>query len=287
MLTGRFIHRILPQLQTGSHYTVNRLANRLVSRHIDVDFPDWKHINNYEGWNGIDGLWIQNRHETSRSTYNPLNQEGQGLLEVERQFDGLITAWAENDTEGKARQLAYVSHVITDLCTPPHQHGRYVPAQNRRWYAFWMNDDWEESVLQKNSHDSHFKFEMSLLYKLLWKPLRKGRLHRRMVKRFFRNKERPRTLLQGYLRRLTLQIRNLNLFQEFMERGWTRRVDRSMRFIVLPNIVSTVATTWYLGAVEGEMKRLGLPNFARTSYYPLIGRKRRQTHRASGMQFLG
>ncbi len=279
MLTGKFIHRIFPHLQTGSHSTINRLANRLVRRHTDVDFPHWKHINKYEGWNGIDGLWLQNRHETSRSTYNPVNDQGLGLQEVEQQFDGLVNAWTSEDQELKARQLAYISHVITDVCTPPHQHGRKVEAQNPRWYSFWLKDDWEEVVLEKNSNDSHFKFEMSLLYRLLWKPLRKGRLNRNMVMRFQRRRDRSRTLLQGYLRKLSLQIRNLNLFQEFVERGWTKRVDRSMRSIVMPNIVSTVATTWYLGAMEGEMKRLGLSqlssSFPSARNYPLIGRKRR------------
>lgn len=279
MLTGKFIHRIFPRLQTGSHSTINRLANRLVRRHIDVDFPHWRHINKYEGWNGIDGLWLQNRHDTSRSTYNPVNDQGLGLQEVQQQFDGLVNAWTSEDQELKARQLAYISHVITDVCTPPHQHGKKAEDLQRRWYSFWLKDDWEESVLEKDTHDSHFKFEMSLLYRLIWKPLRKARLNRDMVARFQRRRERSRVLLQGYMKKLSLQIRNLNLFQEFVERGWTKRVDRSMRSIVMPNIVSTVATTWYLGAMEGEMKRLGLTqlpaNFSRTRNYPLIGRKRR------------
>lgn len=276
MLTGRFFHRMAPGLQTGTHYTINRLANELVQQRLSDFFPDWKAINDYEGLNGIDGLWLHNKHLPSRSVYNPITCKGKGLGEVELQFNRMIAACASSNSDAIARQAAYLSHVITDLCTPPHQHGRPTKRRMRRWYIYnKIDDDWQDDLADQALPDNHFKFEVTLFHRLIYAPLRVSRFNQRLVNRFYRTRHRKRNyLVRRYLKHLTKRIRSLNLYEEYIEFGWNRKVDRGMRYLVIPRIVSTVATIWYLAAKEGESRRLRISNFSIARHHPLISGKR-------------
>lgn len=250
MIPGSFLHRLFPQLTTGTHCGINYRAVTLLKHNMPtLVLPSWQEINNFEGQQGIDGLWLHNEHMTSLSVYNPITNQGHGLEEMWRQFVRLQQDW-------RPQQLAYLSHIITDICTPSHQHGKAIAVRQRRWYGFWrINDDWDDNQWQ------HTWFEVSAVLRLMMRPLAPARLQQRFIREFKKTTDRA-TLMQEYMKTKSHRLRKLQIFSEYRRDGWTERVDNAMRKLVLPQMISLVATFWYLAAPDGAV----------TGHHPFISR---------------
>lgn len=257
MLPGKLLHRLLPSWQAGTHCSINRSAYNVITRYrTRKQFPGWKKINTYEGFNGIDGLWLQNKHLPSRSSYNPLTQEGNGLLEIWDQFAGLQEAWEEQNSESIARQCAYLSHIITDIHTPTHQYGHTIMPKQRWWYAWRMLDDWED-----RHHDNHLGFELALCWKFMRSPIQVRTIDTRLVRRFRRSRDKQ-AAITAYVHDRLMEINRLKIYPEYIKRGWTKRVQRTMQRRVLPQTTRTVATIWYLATGNRSSK----PNIFRSAH---------------------
>ncbi|MBI2416042.1 MAG: hypothetical protein HYV33_05290 [Candidatus Kerfeldbacteria bacterium] len=245
MLPGRLLHRLFPQLVTGTHCSVNYQAAQVVSNQASIEkFPHWSLINTYEGMNGVDGLWLNEKILSSFSTYNPDTNQGNGIAAIIEQFD-LLAAVPQRSLADVAKYSAYLSHIVTDIYTPPHQHGQLIEPRQRRWYGLWpIRDDWQEG------HQwGHTKFEWMALLRLLTKSFRRGRLNKSLIRQWQRTSD-SRIVLQTFFQQQTKAVRRLNIYPEYLRLGWTKRIDISMRRVVIPRIVSTVATLWYLAALK-------------------------------------
>ncbi len=250
MYGGRLLHKLLPNRWPGTHCGVNALAFELLEVRAESKFPDINSINTYEGMNGIDGLWLQNKHLPSRSTYNPQTCQGYGLEELEYQYQQLVEVWERNPEKNDlAKQMAYLSHIVADVCTPPHQHGRLIKVRKRRWLGFWQADsDWIED------HDrhgwGHAFFELNAMWRASMKERVKSKLNGELIRRARNRKQRSNSIIKDHMMGVSRKIHKLKLHQEYMKSGWTHRVDRAMNKVVLPNIVSAVATYWYLASEQ-------------------------------------
>lgn len=245
MIPGTFIYRLWPKLTTGTHCGVNYRAFTLLKKHQPaLDLPHWQDINGFEGQRGIDGLWLRNKHLTSLSTYNPETDQGHGLEEMWRQFDQLSNDW-------QPQQLAYLSHIITDICTPSHQHGKPIAVRQRRWYGVMrVRDDWDDNQWQ------HTWFEISTVVRLMMRPLAPARLQQRFIQEYKKTTDRA-SLVHDYMKRKSQRLRTLQVFSEYTRNGWTERVDNTMRKLVLPQMISLVATFWYLAAPGNSVRNGG------------------------------
>lgn len=240
MLPGTFLHTLLPTWQAGTHCAINRSAHRIIRRYRRKRFPKWQAINAFEGLNGIDGLWLHNKHLPSRSCYDPMTQEGNGLQEIWEQFVQLQDAWSISDQTSIARQCAYLSHIIADIHTPTHQYGRIISPRRRMWYVWKLIDDWEE-----RNHNNHLAFEAMLCWRFMRLPVRVRGLDYRLVRRFKRARDKQAALTM-YVHNRLKEINQLRIYPEYIKRGWTKRIERAMQRRVLPQAARTVATIWYL-----------------------------------------
>lgn len=252
MVPGKLIHRLFPNIQVTTHCTVNRLARGVL--HItpmNKWLPQSRDINYYEGMDGVDGLWVKHQHLPSQSAYNPKTQEGNGLIKLYDHFQEAITIWETRDQQAIAKQLAYLSHTVTDLCTPPHQHGRLVKPHPERWYLFLNTiDDWTDRD-QPYWFDRHVLFEMNLMVRFLFKPFQQAKLYTQLINEYLRYRSKRSEVLLKFMREQITLIHKLGVYQEYLRYGWTKHIEQTMRLVVVPQTVSLVATFWYLAAREG------------------------------------
>ncbi|EKD76429.1 MAG: hypothetical protein ACD_43C00115G0003 [uncultured bacterium] len=247
MFPAKLLNSIFPKSLLATHCSVNRLAYQsLKDAAPNLHLPHLQTINYFEGMNGVDGLWLNNRQLPSRSTYNPITEQGSGLEEFEYQLQALGHAHSLRKYLRTARRMAYVSHLVTDLCTPPHQHGHLVDIRRKRWYWFWnIRDDWYEKHVERYAVDRHTLFEMKALWHLPQSGFTPLPLQ---VDIIAAAKTEPNYIPTAvdHMRNSVRYIRGLNIYYEYIKQGWTDTVQQKMLNDVMPRIVSSVATFWYL-----------------------------------------
>ncbi|MFA5995732.1 MAG: hypothetical protein WCW27_02600 [Patescibacteria group bacterium] len=264
MYPGKVLQKLFPNLAIGTHCTINRLARTTLRlTRISKRIPHWKIINEYEGMNGMDGLWIMKEQQLpSHSAYNPVTKQGHGLTEMQEQYQQLVTAWKGEAVSEVPKRLAYLSHIIADVCTPPHQHGKLTPIRKQRWYGFFhTTDDWSDRDTESLLFDNHNLFELNLLIRLMFKPLAKATLYTNFIKEYLVLKNTRSETLKRFLLQEIKTIHGLRVYQDYLRFGWNQRIEQAMRLVVLPKTISLVATYWYLAAREGKRSR--------RAYFPL------------------
>lgn len=247
MIPGKLLYSLFPRLFVATHCAMNRFAYRtLKAEQPNLRLPRLLTINHFEGLNGLDGLWLHNRHLPSRSTYNPITGQGQGLVEFEYQLRAARHAAEMKKYLRLARRLAFVSHITTDLSTPPHQHGHFVDIREKRWFWLWsVRDDWYEKHMERYAVDRHLLFEYTALWHLQQKGFQLPQLRRELIALAGDQRDWI-TPAVAELRTSINFIRELNLYHEFINNGWTNTVQQQMQTVVVPRMVSLIATFWYL-----------------------------------------
>lgn len=250
----------MPSVETGTHCSINRQAHRAITQVIPKDsFPDWKQINTYEGLNGLDGLWLKDQHLPSRSSFDPVTGEGEGIEELWLQYNALVDAFSDGTGDDVARQCAYVSHIITDISTPSHQHGKVVPEESSWGYGIRTINNWREEAPPMR----HLLFEFWLTYRLAFRRRRPTRLNNRLLTVYQRARQKKHAIVHHVTNEVKV-FRKLNLYKEYIQQGWTRRIEQKMSRVVLPRVTSSVATHWYLAYQES--KKLRTPRLTGTRH---------------------
>ncbi len=270
MVPGRLLHYLFPDRQFTTHCAVNRMARSVLRiSPLHHYLPSIKTINYYEGMEGVDGLWIKHKHLPSQSAYNPETNQGNGLIKLQDHFQEAVAVWPSRNLDEIGKRLAYLSHTITDLCTPPHQHGQYVPLYHNRWYFLVDTiNDWTDRE-PSQWLDRHALFEVNLMVRSLFKPFaNQAKLYTQLINEYLCYRTKRSEILLRFMREQIVMIRRLNVYQEYLRYGWTQKIEKTMRLVVVPTTVSLVATFWYLAAKEG--RRLRKTHFTVTSNHPLI-----------------
>lgn len=249
MIPGKLLNNLLPRVILGTHCSVNRLAYRALRQMAPQwSLPRLHTINHFEGLQGVDGLWLHNRSLPSRSTYNPVTKAGNGLKELQYQFEALRHAIGLRRRRRIARRMAFLAHIVTDLCTPPHQHGRLVALRHKRWYLFWkIHDDWYERHVERYIVNHHLMFECHALFA----PYRQTRLP--VVIQSDWETVSPNQLTDAVLRYMDQSIntiRSLNLYHEYIQLGWTPAIQQQFSQQVFTQMTNAVATLWYWAFVS-------------------------------------
>lgn len=245
MVPAKWLYNLFPRVILGSHCSVNRLAYGALNRLNPKFFlPRIHTINHFEGLNGVDGLWLHNRLLPSRSTYNPITGEGNGLKELDYQFTALCRAIQLRRRRRIARRMAFVSHITTDICTPPHQHGKVVPLRQQRWYWWWdIRDDWQERYGERYFVDHHTMFEMRALASVFREKIAEIKIDPAWQGQPL---DQVKMQLLDYVKETVREIRSYNLYPDYAREGWTPAIHRQFVDVVFPRIATTVATVWYL-----------------------------------------
>jgi hypothetical protein len=104
-------------------------------------------------------------------------------------------------------------------------------------------------------------FELRALFELQQRSLPQPQLHHVLLQQAAYADEWI-TATITIVRETIQTIRHLNLYNEYVTAGWTKNIHQHMHTIVVPTMISLVATIWYLA----------LTNSTVTRHDPLIGR---------------
>lgn len=256
----------------GVHQRIDRLARRGLLTLLPKrnNFPTVRAILHFEGLNGPDGIKRKSPGQDEPWHYlDPTDPNDNGLRAmIADHMYNLTTALVENNTERAAFEAAWMAHAITDGLTPAHHYpleekleelrdnqgletrNTYrkkliMPGKNRR---NMLRNNWEFWGA-KGVMTTHFTFELGVATTIatgrLLSTVPTGNDVIRLQKDGFM------TLFDEALDHIV----GLQLYEEFARVGWTRRLAKDTRELLLPEIIRIVTLAWYDCAAAAAEKK--------------------------------
>lgn len=224
----------------GTHQKFDRTAYRLISPLVDHDvFPARGQILKFEGIGGPDGLKVKGQHNTDH-LWDPVNEIGQLPVWVDVHSRNMALAIKAGDLVKASFEAGWMAHYITDALTPAHHISHQLIAAEykdsskiRRNWLYWG---------RKGLMSSHVAFETGVSSSMLFSPIRTSfdqALYKRVQDKG----------MGEVLREESLKVAKLNLYDQFLKKGWTIGVAKSVRSMVIPRIPQLIAAGW-LSAYE-------------------------------------
>lgn len=257
----------------GVHQRIDRLARRELSTLLPKRsyFPTEHDILHFEGLNGPDGIKRKSPGKDEPWHYiDPSDHNDNDLRHMIRDhIHNLTVALAEGNEKRAAFEAAWMAHAITDGLTPAHHYpleekleelrdGKgletrtsprdkiLLPGKTRRHQ---LRNNWEFWGA-KGVMTTHVAFELGIATTLA----AGGRLQETSpssndIVRVKNDGVEP--LFDEALHR----IAGLNLYEEFSRSGWTRRLARDTKQLLIPEIVRVVTLAWFEAAIAAEKKK--------------------------------
>lgn len=272
MYSGTTITRRAGRIM-GTHQKIDRVVRRQLQPYIPsvVHFPSAREILKFEGLNGPDGIKRKNPKRDEPWHYiNPDDPDDRQLLDlIKGHENNLIAALAGDNREKAAFEAAWLAHAITDGLTPAHHFpyrenlvsilGDDVDAQETLVKKiFKSGDTWREKL--HNSYEyfkpngkglgsAHLYFELGVAMTVT--PLRFADVK-------LTRSDRSRVQSSGGIVPLYLalvqKIHRFKMYDDFLDKGWTRRLARLTKDDLMPTIIHTVLLSWYYCAWRAAQK---------------------------------
>lgn len=252
----------------GVHQKIDRIARRSLVRHTPKSyFPSLHEILHFEGLNGPDGIKRKSPARDEPWHYvDPNDPTDMTLREmIDDHLYNLTQALTEDNQQRAAFEAAWMAHAITDGLTPAHHYPLeakleelrggegletrvttkeklVLPGKNRRDQ---ISNNWEFWGA-KGVMTTHVAFELGIATTLAGQRM----VHVSPTVDDFARLER-----EGFMVLFdeTLQkISHLGLYEEFSKVGWTRRLARETRDVLIPLIAEMVCLAWYNCVLRAE-----------------------------------
>lgn len=245
----------------GVHQRIDRIARRSLKPHMASDqfFPPIKDILHFEGKNGPDGL-----KRKSPGTDEPWHfidpddaPDSPLLVMIEDHIHNLAAALHQNNQERAAFEAAWLAHAVTDGLTPAHHYPFEEKLAELRGAGVETRKSVKEKIIMpgktrreqlvknwkywgtKGVMISHVGFEHGVATVISPQKSQAIPIHPRQ----FRLLERH--AYQKMFVSALERIDSLRMYDEYLRRGWTRKLARQTREILLPQIVEMVVLAWY------------------------------------------
>lgn len=256
----------------GVHQKIDRVARRALTKKLPKKtiFPSESKIIHFEGLNGPDGIKRKSPGRDEPWHYvDPQDSTDTDLREmITDHVHNLIEALVHDNRERAAFEAAWMAHAITDGLTPAHHYpleekleqmrdGRgletrtsakeklLLPGKTRREQ---LRNNWQVWGA-KGIMTTHLAFELGVSTAIAGHRIAKGEPT---------DEEYARVLKDGVIAifdEALERIVHLELYEEFSKAGWTRRLVRDTRNLLMPEIVKTVALAWYYCDVKASEQR--------------------------------
>lgn len=258
----------------GVHQRIDRLARRSLNQLTMKPnvFPDVRSILHFEGLNGPDGIKRKSPGQDEPWHYVDPKDENDNELRgmIEDHINNLTEALLEGERERAAFEAAWLAHAVTDGLTPAHHYpleekleqlrgNEGIQTRNTVFKKIILPGKGKLSMLRNNWEywgakgvgTTHFSFELGVATSLAsWKA--KNCVP--TISDVTRVKENG---FESVFNDALKHIDKLELYQEFSDDGWTRRLARDTREVLIPEIVRVVTLAWYDAILRAERKRAG------------------------------
>lgn len=255
----------------GAHQRIDRLARRELKHLLRKGqvFPSIREILHFEGLNGPDGIKRKSPGQDEPWHYlDPENISDTKLKEmISDHIHNLTEALSSGNTHRAAFESAWMAHAITDGLTPAHHYpleekleelrgGEGLETRNSPRKKLVMPGSTKREKLRNNWEywgakgimTTHLAFELGIAT-----AIAAGRIQHTAPSK----SDIARLKKDGFLpifEEALDHIVGLQLYEEFTRSGWTRRLARDTRNILIPEIVRVIAIAWYYCSLMAEEK---------------------------------
>lgn len=261
----------------GTHQKIDRAA-RLSFRQIKRDFLPESHIHfpkineilRFEGSNGPDGIKTKSPGRDEPWHFISPNGDRSKMFEyIKNHLENLSDALVYNNRERASFEAAWMAHAITDALTPAHQYpmedkiieisGKHPNERIKlNQKMFLPGETWRKKLSinwkylgPKGVMSSHMLYEMGvavLVTSLAAKKISK-----------LPSKQEIQRVLNGEFMDIFNEkinyIYSLKHYQSFIQKGWSAKLARETKTILLPEISSVVALAWLEAIRRAEVKK--------------------------------
>jgi len=254
----------------GVHQRIDRVARRHIAPLLGgtTIFPTAGEILHFEGNNGPDGIKRKSPSiDEPWHFIDPENIDDRSVLDMigDHQVNLAVALKAKNQ-ERAAFEAAWMAHAIVDGLTPAH----HFPLADKIEELFGMPHHERSSVKEKNiikgtnrrdtlsknwqywgKHGifmNHFMFEFGVATAILGKNFGKIVISENDI---------AELKLLGYEKlflNIMEQVIELNTYEKYSKKGWSRQLARTVRLELVPLIVRAVVLGWYESVLKAEKK---------------------------------
>jgi hypothetical protein len=251
----------------GVHQKIDRVARRLISKHVPASFPTAHEILHFEGLNGPDGIKRKSPAKDEPWHYiDPTDASDRAIVDmISDHIENMSIALKEHNRERAAFEAAWLAHAVVDGLTPAHHYPLeakleelrggegletrrttkdklLLPGNTRRMQ---LRNNWEFWGA-KGVMTTHLSFELGIATSIA--PLR-FEDSMPSAKEFGRMENEP---FEVFFFEVLHEIDDIKMYEEFTRAGWTRHLARETRVTLMPLIIQAVTLAWYQAAVKAE-----------------------------------
>lgn len=256
----------------GVHQKIDRVARRHLTQklHKKTQFPAISSILHFEGLNGPDGIKRKSPGKDEPWHYLDPKDPTDKVLHVMIQdhIHNLTQALVAQNHERAAFEAAWMAHAITDGLTPAHHYpleekleelrdGQGLETRNSTKEKLVLPGKTRRQQLKNNWEfwgakgvmTTHVAFEFGIATTIAGQ---------RLTSSIPKDSDFHRVEKEGVLPlfdEAVNRIVDLGLYEEFYKAGWTRRLARDTKNILIPEIIGIVTLAWYYCAVEAAKQR--------------------------------
>lgn len=253
----------------GTHQKIDKIARRLISRYMDNAriFPSTQQILRFEGAQGPDGLKRKSPGVNEPEHFiQPGNDDGILIGYIRDHHYNLVKALRDNNIERAAFEAAWMAHAITDGLTPAHhypykervgelmQDKDYKELFGIKIKGIMRGDNLAEAIRNNWLYwgaggimTKHVAFEYGVTYSIALS--RQKRLMPHMSHRNFKHIDYEKVFYRSLAR-----IDSLNMYERFLENGWTAQLALETHQILIPEIIRAVTLNWASCINEATME---------------------------------
>jgi hypothetical protein len=255
----------------GVHQRIDRVSRRLLKKMLPsgVIFPSIRQILHFEGMNGPDGIKRKSPSKDEPWHYiDPAKLDDRGLIiHINDHMFNLTNALKSRNEQRAAFEAAWLAHSIVDGLTPAHHY-----PLNDKIEELWGVPHTERltkrdktiikginrrDTLSKNWQywgfggvfSAHLAFELGVASTIAGIRFNDSGPSVLDIRRL--EKEGFESIFLASLHK----IYNLKMYDEFGEKGWTRRLANQTRKTLVPEIIKIVCLAWYNAASEAKINK--------------------------------
>ncbi|HOZ36509.1 MAG TPA: hypothetical protein PLR18_01615 [bacterium] len=235
-------------LRWDSHSLIYDQTYKIVKK-VEPNFSNFiklKDVYKYDGGYGPDRFWCRGERSTSEAYYNPSNGEGGALKQVAEHYRMTVARAARNLTWGK--EFTWMSHFVVDALSPAHHFGQ--KRKTKKKYRDWDDPYFNYLTQMRSFKNKHPLFEGLTNF---WQVF-SGR-----TDAYFEKLEQVNGAnIEIFMLNMIYKVREMKLYEEFVEKGWSRELWQKIKIKLLPQIEYALAAVWWslMKEVEEERKRI-------------------------------
>jgi len=254
----------------GAHQKIDRVARRHLTKLFGSKqvFPAIRHILQFEGRNGPDGIKVKSpAKDEPWHYYSPFSDDNDKFLAlISDHYNHLVEFLKAGNKERTAFEAAWLAHALVDGLTPAHHYPYEEKLTELRGGAgIETRTTYKEKLLMPGANRRE---KMKNNWKM-WGP--SGLISSHILFEFgvsgiikpltFSDAVPTAADLKGMLelgpiewfKRASREIAALEIFDNYLEKGWNGKLALDVRQKLAPTIIRTVSLTWYMALADAGL----------------------------------